>query len=157
MYGMYHMRLFRHGRGRCEQRLYNQHYEVDGPTEKLKGMMIDDMRMSLKEFLTRHIRWVDWEMEELLTMDTSAAIGAKWSGTPIQRKRSLRSLYVRLPLFVRSVLLFLYRYVIRLGFLDGREGLIFYVMQTFWFHFLIDSRIYEEQQRSKALGTGASN
>ena len=57
-------------------------------------------------------------------------------------------MYYRQPLFLRAFLLFLYRYVWKRGFLDGREGLIFYVLQTFWFRFLIDAKLYE---RRKAL------
>ena len=49
------------------------------------------------------------------------------------------------PLFLRAFGLFLYRYVLRLGFLDGRPGLIFFVLQTFWFRFLIDAKIYERR------------
>jgi hypothetical protein len=37
------------------------------------------------------------------------------------------------------------RYVFRLGFLDGVPGLIFFTLQTFWFHFFVDARIYERR------------
>jgi uncharacterized membrane protein len=30
-----------------------------------------------------------------------------------------------------------------LGFLDGRPGLIYNVLQTFWYRFLIDAKLYE--------------
>jgi hypothetical protein len=42
-------------------------------------------------------------------------------------------------------LLFAYRYLLRLGFLDGVPGLIFFALQTFWFHFFVDARIYERR------------
>jgi len=50
-----------------------------------------------------------------------------------------------MPLFVRPFLLFLYRYVFRLGFLDGKAGLIFFVLQTFWFRFLVDAKLFERR------------
>jgi hypothetical protein len=40
----------------------------------------------------------------------------------------------------------MYRYFLRLGFLDGREGLIFHFLQGFWFRFLVDAMIYEESR-----------
>jgi hypothetical protein len=38
----------------------------------------------------------------------------------------------------------MYRYFIKLGFLDGKEGLIFHFLQGFWFRFLVDAKIFEE-------------
>jgi hypothetical protein len=61
----------------------------------------------------------------------------------VQQKRALKDIYNRLPLFVRPFLLFIYRYFLRLGFLDGKEGLIFFILQTFWFRFLIDAKLFE--------------
>ncbi len=47
--------------------------------------------------------------------------------------------------------LWFYRYILRLGVLDGVEGLIFWTLQTFWFRFLIDAKLFEarrQQQKS---------
>jgi glycosyltransferase involved in cell wall biosynthesis len=43
----WHMRLFRAGKGRCELREYDQHFLCEGPSERLVGSMLDDVRMSL--------------------------------------------------------------------------------------------------------------
>jgi hypothetical protein len=40
--------------------------------------------------------------------------------------------------------LFAYRYLFRLGFLDGSEGLIFFTLQTFWYRFLVDAKLFEK-------------
>ena len=148
MYPIYHLRLFRRGRGRCEDRKYDQHFYVDGATAKLDSPMIDDIRLSLTEWTQRHNRWADAEVDEVMSPSAGAIQGGK-SGDPVAEKRSQRGLYYRQPLFLRAFLLFLYRYIWKRGFLDGREGLIFYVLQTFWFRFLIDAKIYE---RRKAAG-----
>ena len=62
----------------------------------------------------------------------------------MQIKRALRGLFLRVPLFVRSFGFFTYRYIFRLGFLDGKAGLIYNVLQTFWYRFLIDAKLYEQ-------------
>ena len=54
-------------------------------------------------------------------------------------------MYGRLPLFVRPALYFVYRYIIRLGFLDGAEGLVFHLLQAFWYRFLVDAIMYERR------------
>ena len=147
MYPIWHMRLFQRGRGRCEQRRYDQHFYVDGPTDRLPHPMIDDIRMPLGEWVVRHNRWADAEADEL-EHASGGVIAAKLGGNPVERKRALRGSYNRLPRFLRALLLFLYRYVIRLGFLDGRPGLIFFVLQTFWFRFLVDAKLFEREHRA---------
>jgi hypothetical protein len=69
------------------------------------------------------------------------------TGTAIERRRFLRTrVYQRFPLFVRPFLFWFYGYVLRLGFLDGVEGLVFHTLQRFWFRFLIDAKIWELQR-----------
>lgn len=36
-------------------------------------------------------------------------------------------------------------YFLDLSFLDGRAGLIFFVLQTFWFRFLVDAKLFERR------------
>ncbi|HEY0796061.1 MAG TPA: glycosyltransferase family 2 protein [Acidisarcina sp.] len=141
----WHMRLFRGGAGRCEQRLYDQHFFLtEGASRQLTGTMIDDIQMSLSEWTLRHNRWSDAEVEEVL-INTAAAgrVRGRAFGNSVERKRYLRELYDQCPLFLRPFGLFFYRFVIRLGFLDGLPGFVFWVLQTFWFRFLIDAKLYE--------------
>lgn len=146
MFPTWHMRLFRTGLGRCEARKYDQHfYLTSGKTAQLKGQMTDDIRMSLSEWTFRHNRWSDAEVEEQSGSADTGRIEGKLSGDPVERKRFLRRLYNDAPLFVRPFGLFFYRYFLRLGFLDGATGFIFFVLQTFWFRFLVDAKLYEKR------------
>ncbi len=145
MYPIWHMRLFRNGKGRCEDRRYDQHFIVDGATGRIDAPMIDDVRMALTEWTARHNRWSDAEVIELLEPTAEGVIAGRIGGNPIEQKRALRGGYNAAPLFLRAFGLFFYRYVLRLGFLDGMPGLIFFVLQTFWFRFLVDAKIYERR------------
>jgi hypothetical protein len=58
-------------------------------------------------------------------------------------------IYLRMPLFVRSFFYFVYRYFLKFGFLDGKEGLIYHFLQSFWYRFLIDAKLYEIETKSK--------
>jgi glycosyltransferase involved in cell wall biosynthesis len=151
MYPIWHMRLFKRGHGRCEDRRYDQHFYVDGPTGRLPYPMIDDVRMSLTVWTARHNQWADAEAEELLSGQAGPGVIVPklTGGTPVQQKRALRAGYNRAPRFLRAFGLFFYRYVLRLGFLDGKAGLIFFVLQTFWFRFLIDAKLYEREKLKK--------
>jgi glycosyltransferase involved in cell wall biosynthesis len=144
----WHLRLFRNDAGRCEERKYDQHfYLTQGSAGQLQGYMVDEIRMSLSEWTARHNRWSDAEvMEQTQAMD-AVRIEPRLRGNPLERKRYLRGLYNRAPLFIRPYALFFYRYFLRLGFLDGREGFIFWTLQTFWFRFLIDAKLFEHRKK----------
>lgn len=148
MFPIWHMRLFRRGKGRCEEREYDQHFLVASPTAKLCGPIVDDIRMPLREWVSRHNRWSDAAVRDLLrNATTGRTLRADLFGSPLERKRCLKSLYNRLPPFARACLLFSYRYIVRLGFLDGKEGAVFFFLQTFWFRFLIDAKLFEHGLR----------
>ncbi len=154
MYPIWHMRLFRRGAGRCELRRYDQHFRVAGPTGRLDHPMIDDVRMEYAEFVARHARWAAAEADEILAPGGPGVIAGRARGNLIERKRYLRGMYYRMPPFARALGLFLYRYVLRGGFLDGREGLIFFVLQTFAFRFLVDATLDERRREGRADASG---
>lgn len=149
----WHLRLFRTGAGRCEDRKYDQHFMLLGGTSgQLPGLMVDDVRMSLTEWTARHNRWADGRVEDLDTKQTAGRLKPDARGNPAERKRYLRQKYDQLPLFLRAFALFAYRYFICLGFLDGTEGFIFWVLGTFWFHFLVDAKIWEKRHAASLAG-----
>jgi glycosyltransferase involved in cell wall biosynthesis len=147
----WHLRLFRSGAGRCENRKYDQHFllTTTGSTAQLPGVLIDDNAMSISEWTARHNRWADSEVAEMFAAQAGEAASGRLTadpkGNPAQRKRALRQKYNKLPLFVRPFALFGYRYFFKRGFLDGQEGFIYWVLQTFWFRFLIDAKIWEKR------------
>lgn len=146
----YHSVLFRKDCGYCEDKEYDQHFVVEGEKVKLKGTIIDIITDSLTRFTLRHNKWSSLESNQQNNDSaTKKTINAKVFGNPIERKRYLKNIYYSLPLFVRPFLYFNYRYFLRLGFLDGKEGLIFHFLQGFWFRFLIDAKIYELKKSKK--------
>jgi glycosyltransferase involved in cell wall biosynthesis len=146
-YPCYHLRLFRKGSGRCEQRRYDQHFVASGAVERLRHDYIDVVASSLVTFTIRHARWAAMEAGELVSPERSdKQVTAGVMGNPIERRRWWRKLYTRGPLFTRAIAYWVYRYFLRLGFLDGREGLVFHFLQGFWFRFLVDAMIYEKNR-----------
>ncbi|MCS6928535.1 MAG: glycosyltransferase family 2 protein [Saprospiraceae bacterium] len=151
-YPVYHAVLFRRGKGYCETRRYDQHFRVEGKVLRLQGDIEDVVTDSLHRFIERHNTWAALEAEEQLTRERTSDgkyVEPNFWGTPQQRRRFWKRQYERLPLFVRPFLYFVIRYFFRLGFLDGPQGLIFHVLQGFWFRFLIDAKIYEQRQQHR--------
>ena len=147
-YPSYHLRLFRVAAGRCEDRLYDQHFVVDGNVSRLSNDYIDTIGADLYNWTLRHARWAKLEVQEQGRTSTDRRlVEPRLGGTPIEKKRWLRTRVLdRSPLFFRSFGYWIYRYFFRLGFLDGREGLIFHFLQGFWFRFLVDSMTYERSR-----------
>jgi len=148
-YPNYQLRLFRCGKGRCEDRRYDQHFIVNGMVGRLRHDFIDTAAGDLSSWSRRHFRWAAAEaMEQRAVQHSGARVAASLSQGPISRRRWLRDkLYARAPLFVRSAAYFFYRYILRLGFLDGKEGFVFHCLQGFWYRFLVDAMLWEESLR----------
>lgn len=144
---IYHLRLYRRHLGHCENKVYDQHFVVAGrTTQAAPGADLEDGVMSsLRDFTVSHARWAVFEaVESILAEEEPGEVEARLMGNPIERKRWLKTrVFQRAPLFLRSFLYLFHRYFIKLGFLDGKEGLIFHFLQGFWFRFLVDSVIYE--------------
>lgn len=145
-YPSYHMRLFKKDKGKSEERYYDQHYIVNGRTAVLKGDIINMVTSDINALINANK--VALEAKEILFND-DRVINIKFRGNPIEHINWVRyKIYYRMPLFIRPILYFLYRYFLRLGFLDGEEGLAFHFYQGFLFRFLIDMEIFK-YKRSK--------
>jgi hypothetical protein len=141
----WHLRLYRAGKGACENRLYDQHFVMDGTTGRLNGVMHDLQLVSIERWTTSHNRWSSAEAQEILQAEQADnQLTASLAGDPRQRKRWLKNrLYYRAPPLIRPFLFFFYNYVLKLGVLDGRVGFIYHVLHAFWFRFLVDAKLYE--------------
>ena len=153
------LRLFRHGRGQCENRWMDEHIKVAGPTADFAGEMIDDNLNSLTWWTDKHNRYASREAVDLLNLeyrfmphDTVASLrGGKQAGV----KRWLKErVYARLPGGFRAFAYFFYRYVLRLGFLDGQAGTAFHFLQGFWYRYLVDAKVVEVKRYMRERGVG---
>ena len=59
------------------------------------------------------------------------------------KKRRKKQKYAKQPLFIRAFAYFVYRYIIKLGFLDGKEGFMWDFLQGWWYRTLVDAKIFE--------------
>ena len=144
----FHLRLFKTGTARCEDRLYDQHFVSDRPGVRLRGVLHDMNVGSLTEWTARHNRWSDMEAAELLRPqgDNAGQILARLSADPRERRRLYKGQYYKAPPVLRVFLLFIYRYVLQGGFLDGRAGFFYAFFQVLWFRMLVDAKLLEKPQ-----------
>lgn len=144
------LRLWRTGFGRIEARWMDEHILVEsGRTITLDGSFADINLNDSLYFTDKHNRYATREALDVVLL--------KYGLAPIDDARELGSssrqagfkrlvkdrFYNRLPFGLGPLAYFLWRFVFQLGFLDGREGRIYHVLQGFWYRFLVDVRRLE--------------
>ena len=154
----YMLKLFRRDAGELDPKETDTRVYVSGRVGKLKSSIREH---NVKEddicfYIQKHVRYVEVFAREEMERRQE---GFKWKaearlfGTPDQRVLWLKQLYGRLPLYVRPFVYFFYRYVVLLGFLDGKEGGIFHFLQAFWFRLVWDMRLDELERKQKIQQT----
>lgn len=148
-YPKYLLKLFRRGKAQAdEQDLIDHHFYVTGNVARLCCDIIEENQKEhdIAFWIDKHNRYaVLHAREELLRRQNGMAwpIQPALFGSPDQRVAWLKQRWYRLPLYVRPVIYFLYRYFLRLGFLDGKQGFIFHFLQGFWYRLLVDIHLDE--------------
>ena len=129
---------------RCEQRLYDQHFTCNGEVTRLEGLLHDRNVGTISEWTARHNRWSDLEARELRHPEaTTGKLEAELSADPRKRRRLYKGVYYRMPPALRVLAYFFFRYVVQLGFLDGRVGFYYNFLQALWFRMLVDAKLAE--------------
>lgn len=155
-YGGYYptwlLRIWRKDKGFCEELWMDEHIKVtEGTTENLQFDIVDHNLNNLTWWTEKHNNYATREVIDLLNIrydfENKETVKPDFFGTQEQRKRYLKIKYASLPLFTRPVFYFLYRYFWKMGFRDGVKGIIWHVLQGFWYRFLVDAKIYELYQR----------
>jgi glycosyltransferase involved in cell wall biosynthesis len=144
--------LFRKGRGRYECRLSDQdknmadmevheHVIVEGATRQLRQSLVHHNVESLDRYIQKHNEYSNWEARVWLDGNRDdEEIQPALYGTQAQRRRWLRRRLLEMP--GSPMFFFLYKYFVRMGFLDGVPGLIYCTFQGVQF-FHIKAKIYE--------------
>ena len=153
-YPSYHLKVFRRGHGDCENRWMDEHIRVfGGRVITIKdGNQVDANLNDLTWWTGKHNGYATREMVDMLMMeyrmDTKVEeVVPSFHGTEEQRKRWLKLRYIKAPLFLRPFVNFIFRYILKGGFLDGKEGFIWHILQGFWYRLLVDAKIYELKSR----------
>ena len=155
-YPNYFLRVYKRSKGAMEDRWMDEHIKVDGVVVHSNIDVIEsnyDRQENISLWTDKHNGYSTREAVEFLIakhnihkIDTVANL----FGNKTERKRWMKeNIYFKTPLFVRPFMYFVYRYVFKLGFLDGKEGFIFHTLHAFWYRFLVDTKVYQIEQLAK--------
>ena len=148
------LRIFRYSKGRCEQKWMDEHIIIsDGVVASLSGKLIDDNKKSIGWWIDKHNSYSSREVVDIyFNMATSNRLEGQGSSSV----RFLKKCYLTVPAGGRSTFYFLYRYLFRLGVLDGYRGFLWNFLQGWWYRMLIDIKLmqlksYAQGDREKAI------
>ncbi len=145
MYPQHVLRISRHKSMHYEDRIMDEHLVVSGETGYIAGDIVDSPDRGLASWMEKHLRYAEVECSVAYHSINKTSSWREHAGM-IKVKRFLKeNIYVKLPLFIRPFLYWFYRYFLRLGFLDGAQGVIFHFLHAFWYRFIIDALLFESK------------
>jgi glycosyltransferase involved in cell wall biosynthesis len=132
------LRLVRRSKARWEDRPVDEHIILDGKAGYLKNDLIHENLRDMEFWIAKHNYYST--QNAIIYYNTIQGkivdgIRSRLFGSQAERKRFIKErIWPYLP--CRSLLFFIYLYIFRLGFLDGKQGLIFCLMQGIFQEFV---------------------
>ncbi len=155
------IRIWRTGQGKCESRLMDEHMEVGGGRiQPLRSLLVDENVNDIHWWTNKHNNYARREAADLLDIEYGLSSGREKSPLHGQAgtKRWLKeNVYAHLPLGLRAMSYFGYRFFVRAGFLDHPDVWTFHFLQAAWYRTLVDVNVKEfrrevgEASREKKL------
>lgn len=142
------LRLFRRGMVVSEQRWMDEHMQViSGEIIDFDHEFADDNLNNIIWWSAKHNGYAVREAIELLDLEYDFLEKSNHADFQLneeaKQKRERKISYAKKPLFIRSFAYFIYRYIFKLGFTDGKEGFLWHFLQGWWYRTLVDTIIFE--------------
>jgi len=152
------LRLFRTGAAAIEQRWMDEHIQLkSGRSMLFDHDFVDENLAGIGAWTAKHNGYATRHMLDFVGRKYGLVPSEPWpAGRGARFKRYLRErVFGGAPLYLRSILYFHYRYFVRLGFLDGRQGFVWHFLHGFWFFMLLDAKIDEAEMFIAEQGIAA--
>ena len=142
------MRIWEKSHGKIESKWMDEHIILDsGNTMILENDLIDKNLNNLSWWINKHNTYSTREAIDILNKSYNLfqSIGISSKISKNSQDKNIRwykeNVYLKFPKYVRAFLYFLFRYFFKLGFLDGKQGIIWHFLQSFWYRFLVDAKV----------------
>lgn len=139
------MMLFKAGIGRIEDRRRDAQSILEyGKSVSAKNKFDHYDFKSLDQYIKRCNWYATREMQDYIDYKNGVMRTDINTDADISKQRSKKfGIYYKAPMFFRAHLWFILNYYFKLGFLDGKEGKIFWFLECYWYRFIVDAKIYE--------------
>lgn len=152
------LRIWRRGHGRIEDRWMDEHMILSGgQTVTIEGGFADHNLKDLTFFTDKHNKYATREAIDVINqrrglfrrdVDLVAEEGSRQAALTRWIKEKL---YNRIPYQISTPAYLFYRMVFRLGFLDGKEGILYHCLQGFWYRLLVGAKIDELERALEGI------
>ena len=154
------IRIWKNGKGKIHDIWCDEHVLVNGESTYINQDIVDDNLNDLNWWITKHKKFAKFEaINYFLHTHNKNKIEDKSfdRGKNEKMKFFLKyKIYYSVPTILRPILLFIYKYFFRFGFLDGWKVLRFHYLQSFWYRFLVDLNILKIKKIMKKDGLNLS-
>ena len=150
IYPVIMLRMFRNGCGRYDNRLMDEHMILSkGESIVFENDFCDHSLINISDYCRKHLIYAQREAVEILNEKwniSGSVANEDGHGKQALEKHKRKNTYNKQPLFWRSFAYFLYRYILKGGFLDGKEGFLFAYIQGWWYRTMVDAKIFEVEK-----------
>ena len=141
----WHNRFFPSKSTKVEETSYDQHFKSKLKSKNLRGIIYDFNIQNLNDWIITHKRWSNLSLNDSIKRKNKNVVKGALFGNKIERKRFFKNLYLSLPDIPRVLILFIYKYIFLFGFIDGKPGFYYAVLNSLWFRMIIDAKKYERK------------
>lgn len=150
IYPFYNLTIFKYGYGRYEDRVMGEHVVLtEGQTIDLKNDCLHYDFKDLTAWINKHNWYATREVADYMATIENKQIDTSLYHEAEKTKKLRDGLYYKLPKFWRARFYYWYRYYFKLGFLDGEAGRVHAFLQAYWYRYLIDAKILEQEIEKK--------
>ena len=139
------LRLFKKDHARYVEFGDSEYAIVEGKVGFLRNDMIHEDKKGISRWIEKHVKIAEREAKRIIEKK-KIGLELDRNDVEIEGKKRIRiraKIWDRIPLLLRPFLLFIYCYFIKLGFLDGKEGLIYHLLWALWYRLLVYVKVRE--------------
>lgn len=141
------MMMFKKKYGRIEDRRRDAHSVIsEGFSVSTKNRFIHYDFKNINDYIKKYNWYATREMQDYIDFVKSQSASINTDAEIMKQRKKKFGMYYKAPKFVRAWLWFLFNYIFRGGFLDGKEGLVFCFLECYWYRFAVDAKIYEYEK-----------
>lgn len=141
------MMLFKRSCGRIEDRRRDAYSLIsEGYAECTTRRFLHYDFKDLDSYVRRYNWYATREMQDYIDFTRGANSEFKNDKLLAAQRKKKFGFYYKAPRYFRAWAWFIYNYIFRGGFLDGKEGFIYYFLECYWYRLLVDAKIFEYEK-----------
>lgn len=150
------LRLVRKDKARSIGSGAREYVTIEGRIGKLTNPMNHEDKKDLTFWIDKHNRISNLDATEMLRSEHKLRLLNNCElqkniehGTKVWLRENV---WLKIPILIRPLFYFFYRYIFQCGFLDGKEGLIYCFLHGLWYPFLVDAKYLELNYKGRTHG-----